>query len=122
MRGFQEADCAMVFVTKQSGLVRGYYTEKHRQNLTISKREELGSMHVQLAGIDRCTHHPKVKAPEFANDCMKRNPTAGMVLQATRELGLSLPDCLLINDSQADIEATSAVGINIVYQVKSDSP
>jgi len=45
-----------------------------------------------------------------------------MVLQAARELNLSLTDSLLIGDKPGDIEAARAAGVGRAYLVQSDNP
>ena len=122
MRRLREAGYALVIVTNQSGLARGYYTEAQYQTLTAALHEELARQGVQLDGIYQCPHHPKGTVPELSIDCECRKPAPGMVLQAARELGLSLPDSLLIGDKPADIEAARAAGVGRAYQVRSDNP
>lgn len=122
MRRLQEAGYALVIVTNQSGLARGYYTEAQYQALTTALREELARQGVKLDGVYHCPHHPKGTVPELSIDCDCRKPAPGMVLQAARELGLSLPDSLLIGDKPGDIAAARAAGVGRAYQVQSDNP
>lgn len=122
MRHLQDAGYALVVVTNQSGLARGYYTEAQYQALTTALREHLASQGVELAGVYHCPHHPKGAVPELAIDCDCRKPAPGMLLQAARELGLSLPDSLLVGDKPSDIEAARAAGVGRAYLVASDNP
>ena len=75
-----------------------------------------------MAGVYHCPHHPKGQVPELAIDCACRKPAPGMLLQAARELGLSLPDSLLVGDKASDIEAARAAGVGHAYLVQSDNP
>ena len=122
MRRLQEAGYALVIVTNQSGLARGYYSEVQYQALTVALREHLSSQGVQLAGVYHCPHHPMGSVPGLAIDCDCRKPAPGMLLQAARELGLSLPDSLLVGDKASDIEAARAAGVGCAYLVSSDNP
>lgn len=122
MRRLQEAGYALVIVTNQSGLARGYYTEAQYQTLTATLRNELARQGVKLNGVYHCPHHPEGTVPELAINCNCRKPAAGLVLRAARELGLSLPDSFLIGDKPSDIEAGRAAGVGRVYQVQSDNP
>lgn len=122
MRLLQDAGYALVVVTNQSGLARGYYSEAQYQTLTTALREHLVSQGVTLAGVYHCPHHPKGTLPELAIDCDCRKPAPGMLLKAARELGLSLHDSLLIGDKPSDIEAARAAGIGRAYRVDSDNP
>ena len=121
MRRLQGAGYALVIVTNQSGLARGYYTEAQYQALTAALRAELARQGVKLDGVYHCPHHPKGTVPELSIDCDCRKPAPGMMLQAARELGLSLPDSLLIGDKPGDIEAAQAAGVGRAYQVQSDN-
>jgi rfaE bifunctional protein nucleotidyltransferase chain/domain len=122
MRRLQDAAYALVIVTNQSGMARGYYTENQYQELTTALRNELARQGVRLDGVYHCPHHPRGTVAELAIACNCRKPAPGMVLQAVRELGLSLPDSLLIGDKPGDIEAARAAGVGQAYQVQSDNP
>jgi len=122
MRLLQDAGYALVVVTNQSGLARGYYSEADYQALTAQLREHLGREGVQLAGVYHCPHHPKGTVPGLAIDCDCRKPAPGLLLQAARELGLSLADSLLIGDKPSDITAARAAGLAQAILVDSDNP
>ena len=122
MRRLQAAGYALVIVTNQSGLARGYYTEAQYQALTQSLLNELKQQGVQVEGVYHCPHHPKGTVPELARDCDCRKPEPGLVLQAATELGLSLPDSILVGDKPSDIEAARAAGVGRAYLVDSDNP
>jgi D-glycero-D-manno-heptose 1,7-bisphosphate phosphatase len=122
MRRLQQAGYAMVIVTNQSGLARGYYSEEQYQELTRALLVELARQGVQVDGVYHCPHHPKGSVPHLATDCDCRKPAPGMILQAARELGLSLADSILIGDKPTDIEAARAAGVGHAYRVHSDNP
>ncbi len=122
MQKLQDAGYALVIVTNQSGLARGYYTEAQYQALTEALTQHLAGQGVMLDGVYHCPHHPKGSVPGLAVDCDCRKPAPGMLLQAARELGLSLPDSLLIGDKPSDIEAARAAGVGHAYLVRSDNP
>jgi D-glycero-D-manno-heptose 1,7-bisphosphate phosphatase len=111
-----------VIVTNQSGLARGLYTEAQYQALTQRLLSELQQQGVQVEGVYHCPHHPKGTVPELALDCDCRKPAPGMVLKAAGELGLSLPDSILVGDKPSDIEAARAAGVGRAYLVDSDNP
>lgn len=122
MRRLQDAGYALVIVTNQSGLARGYYTEAQYQALTEALHQELAGQGVKLDGVYHCPHHPKGSVPALAVDCDCRKPAPGMLLQAARELSLSLPDSILVGDKPSDIEAARAAGVGRAYLVQSDNP
>ena len=121
MRRLQEAGFVIVIVTNQSGIARGFYTEAQYQRLTASFRQELTSNGLKLGGIYHCPHHPMGRVQHLSVDCECRKPAPGLILQAARELGLSLHNSVLIGDKATDIEAAHLAGIGYAYQVKSDN-
>jgi D-glycero-D-manno-heptose 1,7-bisphosphate phosphatase len=122
MRRLQQAGYALVIVTNQSGLARGYFSEEQYQALTRALLAELARQGVQVDAVYHCPHHPKGSVPHLATDCDCRKPAPGMILQAARELGLSLADSILIGDKPSDMEAARAAGVGRAYRVHSDNP
>ena len=122
MKKLQDSGYALVIVTNQSGLARGYYTEGEYLQLTEAMQQHLAYHGVQLAGIYHCPHHPKGTVPAISIDCNCRKPAPGMLIQAASELWLSLPDSILIGDKTSDIEAARAAGVGRAYLVESENP
>lgn len=121
MQMLQDAGYSLVIVTNQSGLARGYYTEAEYLALTEALHQHLEVHGVKLDGVYHCPHHPKGTVHALAVDCDCRKPAPGMLVQAARELGLSLPDSLLIGDKPSDIEAARSAGLRHAYSVDSDN-
>ena len=119
MRRLHDAGYALVIVTNQSGIARGYYTEADYQALTAQLRAALAAAGCPAAGIYHCPHHPNGKLPEFAIECDCRKPQPGMLIRAARELDLSLADSFIVGDKLADAQAGRAAGIGRVYLVRS---
>lgn len=122
MHRLQQAGYALVIVTNQSGMARGYYSEDQYHVLTRNLLSELTSKGVHVDGVYHCPHHPNGIVSHLAIDCDCRKPAPGMLLQAARELNLSLHDSLLIGDKPSDIEAASAAGLGRAYLINSDKP
>lgn len=121
MRRLREAGYTLVVVTNQSGLARGMYTEAQYQALTAQMRQALAEAGAEVAGVYHCPHHPKGKVPELAVDCDCRKPEPGMILQAAKDLGLSLADSIMVGDKPSDIRAARAAGVGKAYIVSSDN-
>lgn len=121
MRRLQKAGYMLVVVTNQSGLARGYYSEANYQALTHQLRQELEYQGVKLTGVYHCPHHPNGSVTDLAIECECRKPAPGLVIQAARELGISLAESIMIGDKPADIEAARAAGVARAYQVDSDN-
>lgn len=122
MRLIQDAGYALVVVTNQSGLARGYYSEAQYQALTRQMLTTLKQAGVKLAGVYHCPHHASGVVPELSISCDCRKPAPGLLVQAARELNLSLQDSVLIGDKPSDIQASRAAGLAKAYGVSSDNP
>lgn len=119
MRKLQDAGYLLVIVTNQSGLARGYYSEAQYLALTQTLRQYLAEQGVKLAGIFHCPHHPDGKVQSLAMLCNCRKPRPGLLIEAANELGLDMPNSLLIGDKQTDIDAARAAGVGRAYSVDS---
>lgn len=122
MKKLQDSGYALVIVTNQSGLARGYYTEEEYLQLNDELKQHLAGHGVQLAGIYHCPHHPEGIVPSISIVCNCRKPAPGMLIKAASELCLSLPDSILIGDKPSDIEASRAAGVGRSYLVESENP
>jgi rfaE bifunctional protein nucleotidyltransferase chain/domain len=115
----QAAGYALVVVTNQSGLARGYYTEAEYQKLSDALRQELVRHGVRLQGIYHCPHHPGGSVPHLSVRCHCRKPEPGMLLQAAQELGLDLGASVMVGDKRTDVQAARAAGVGRAYLVAS---
>jgi rfaE bifunctional protein nucleotidyltransferase chain/domain len=121
MRRLKQAGYALVVVTNQSGIARGYYTEQQYQDLTAAMRQALADAGAGVDAVYHCPHHPKGEVAELAQDCDCRKPAPGMLLRAAKDLNLSLADSILVGDKPSDIEAARAAGVGKAYLVQSDN-
>jgi D-glycero-D-manno-heptose 1,7-bisphosphate phosphatase len=121
MRALKQAGFALVVVTNQSGIARGYYTEEQYQALTIAMKQALVEAGAAVDAVYHCPHHPAGAVAGLAADCNCRKPAPGMIFRAARELNLSLPDSILVGDKPSDIQAARAAGVGRAYIVHSDN-
>lgn len=121
MRRLKQAGYALVVVTNQSGIARGYYTEAQYQALTAAMKQALADANAAVDAVYHCPHHAKGEVAELAIDCDCRKPAPGMILRAAKELNLSLPDSILVGDKPSDIQAARAAGVGKAYIVQSDN-
>jgi D-glycero-D-manno-heptose 1,7-bisphosphate phosphatase len=119
LQRLQAAGFALVVVTNQAGIGRGYYTEGDFAHLTAHMRALLADQGVALAGVYHCPHHPSAGLGAYRQDCDCRKPRPGMLLRAAQELGLDLPRSVLVGDKLSDIEAGRAAGVRHAVLVTS---
>ena len=111
MRRLQAAGYALVIVTNQSGIARGYYDEAALERLHEKLRSTLAAQGVELAAIEYCPHLPQAEVARYALECGCRKPAPGMVLRAARVLDLDLAQSLLFGDRPSDLEAGTRAGV-----------
>lgn len=102
---------ALVIVTNQSGIGRGYYSEAQFAELTAWMSRTFAAAGAPLAGIHFCPHHPTDALGRYRVDCDCRKPMPGMLLQTGRELEIDLADSVLFGDRESDLQAALAAGL-----------
>jgi D-glycero-D-manno-heptose 1,7-bisphosphate phosphatase len=108
---------ALVVVTNQSGIARGYYGEAEHHALSAHLRTLLRPAGVALAGIYHCPHHPEAALAQWRRACDCRKPAPGLILRAVEELGLDLPASLLAGDRDSDVAAGRAAGVGRCFLI-----
>lgn len=115
-----KAGYALVVVTNQSGIARGYYTEAHFQQVTQWMVQQFALADAPLAGVYFCPHHPEFAVAGPAVPCLCRKPEPGMLLQAAAELGLDLAASIMVGDKEDDVRAGRAAGVGCCVRVAAD--
>ena len=105
LRAFRDAGFAVVIVTNQSGIARGYYDEG--QYAAVQRRlvELLGGAGVPVLASYHCPHHPAHTGP-----CDCRKPAPGLFLRAIAEHGLDPRRSVWVGDRLRDVEAAGDLG------------
>lgn len=119
MRRLQQLGYALVVVTNQAGIARGYYSEAQLAQLHQHLQALLADQGLQLSAIYHCPHHPQGAVPALARDCDCRKPAPGMLLRAAAENGLDLARSLLVGDKRSDLDAGRAAGLAACVLVRS---
>jgi D-glycero-D-manno-heptose 1,7-bisphosphate phosphatase len=118
-RVFQASGFALVVITNQAGVARGYYSEDDVRALHAWMSAQFARRGVTLTGAYYCPHHPEGTLADLAIACDCRKPQPGMILRAQRELDLDLSASVLIGDRESDIQAGINAGIPINLKMES---
>lgn len=98
------AGYALIVITNQSGVARGYFTPETLDAVHMRLRGCLAARGAVVDGIYACPHHP--------NDaCACRKPGSALYLQAAREHDLDLSHSLMIGDKDTDLLAAKNLGM-----------
>lgn len=111
LRRLHDAGHALVVVTNQSGIARGYYAEADFERVSAHMRAELAVRGVRLAAIEHCPHLPDAPLAAYRRECDCRKPAPGMILRAARRLDIDLSVSWLFGDKAIDIAAGRAAGV-----------
>ncbi len=102
---FQQAGYEIVVVTNQSGIGRGYYTEKDFHELTKWMLAEFAKQDIQILDVMFCPHHPEKALPQYLQDCDCRKPAPGMLLEAISKHQIDPKMSIMVGDKSSDLEA-----------------
>jgi D-glycero-D-manno-heptose 1,7-bisphosphate phosphatase len=109
---------AIVVVTNQSGIGRGYYTEDDYQRVTAHMRARFEAERAPIAAVYHCPFHPEAETPHYrCPDHPWRKPRPGMILAARDDLDLDLTRSILIGDRWSDIAAGAAAGVGMLVVI-----
>ena len=99
-----------VMVTNQSGVARGFFSERRLGEI---HRELCRMLHAEggsLDGIYYCPHHPTEGRGRYLRSCDCRKPAPGLLLRAAADLGLDLGRSYCVGDRLADLECGQPAG------------
>lgn len=103
---------ALLVVTNQSGLARGYFTRTQFARLqAVLEKRLLDAAGVQLLDFLVCPHAP---GPGGAPSCLCRKPAPGLLLRAARRHGIDLTRSWMVGSSLEDVEAGHRAGCRTV--------
>jgi D-glycero-D-manno-heptose 1,7-bisphosphate phosphatase len=100
----RDAGFALVLITNQSGIARGYFDVATLERIHGRLRSMLAAEGLELEAIYFCPH-----GPDDGCDC--RKPKPGMIRTAMRDLRFRPDEAVLIGDSDADMGAAAAGGV-----------
>tara|TARA_Y100001954_G_C15795031_1_gene597151 strand:- start:1421 stop:1987 length:567 start_codon:yes stop_codon:yes gene_type:complete len=101
---------AVVVITNQSGIARGYFSWHDYERVTDRLLSLLG-VSAPLAGIYANGHGPDARAGSW------RKPSPTMLLEASRELNLDLKKSILVGDRLSDLQAGARAGLQTLIHV-----
>ena len=102
---------AIVVITNQAGIGRGYYTEADFRALSAWMLDEFARRGAPIDRIYHCPDHPEHGLGDYKRDSFDRKPNPGMILKAQRDLDLDLAASVLVGDKESDIEAGRRAGV-----------
>lgn len=117
MRRLVRAGFALIVVTNQSGIARGYYGAADFEALTGWMLNELAQAGAPVLAVYHCPHHPDGVVPGLAKPCNCRKPAPGMLLRARDEHRIDMARSILIGDRESDMAAARAAGVGRAFLI-----
>ncbi|SDI74544.1 D-alpha,beta-D-heptose 1,7-bisphosphate phosphatase [Ferrimonas sediminum] len=118
-RRLHEAGYALVVVTNQSGIARGYYDEAQFAHLTQWMKEQFNAAGAPLTAVYYCPHHPDKGNDPYVRDCDCRKPEPGMLVAAAQAYELDLARSYMIGDKPSDMTAGRQADVSGCVLVRS---
>lgn len=101
----------LIVISNQSGVARGYITEKDVLAVNAEINERLFKFGVSIDAFYFCPFHPDFNNEEEYN-C--RKPSPKMILNASKDYNIDLANSYIIGDSVEDIEAGINSGLKTI--------
>lgn len=123
LRLLRDAGYLLVIVTNQSGIGRGYYTEKDFHLLNNWMLEALRCQGVEISKVYFCPHLPDAWVEEYRVDCGCRKPKLGMYQQAIADLDIDVNLSFAVGDKIRDCaicQQTNCEGFLIAENEKAE--
>jgi D-glycero-D-manno-heptose 1,7-bisphosphate phosphatase len=114
IRVLNRAGLAVVLVSNQSGIARGFFTEAVVDDVHHRISEMLAAGGARIDAYYYCPHHPDGKVPGLARVCDCRKPARGLVDRAVTEFGIDPERSFVVGDRWLDIGLARTVGAKAV--------
>jgi len=97
----------VIVITNQSGVARGYFTEKELAEIHRYMQAELLKAGARIDAVYYCPHHPD-------ENCDCRKPQPKMILQAVHEYNIDTGLSYMIGDDPKDVAAGKNAGCKTI--------
>jgi D-glycero-D-manno-heptose 1,7-bisphosphate phosphatase len=102
---------ALVVVTNQAGIGRGYYTEEDFLALTRWMEDQFSKHGAPLTAVEYCPFHPQHGIGSYRRESHRRKPSPGMLLDACAAHQLDPSASVMLGDRATDMQAALAAGV-----------
>lgn len=110
IRKLNRAGFPVIVVTNQSGVGRGYFSERLVRQAHAKIAKELAAEGARVDAFYYCPHHPTGTVKEYRKDCRCRKPSSGMAEDAAKRFHLDLKSSFVVGDSYRDMRLAFNIG------------
>lgn len=110
----------LCIVTNQSGVARGYFSEKELKLLNRKIIQKLKKHKIKINHIEYCPYHENSIIKQYKKKSFFRKPNPGMIIKILKKYKTPAKNCILIGDKMTDLKAGKNAGIkkNFMYNEK----
>ncbi len=113
LKELQEKDFRFIIITNQSGIARGYYTEKDFWKFNDYIIEQLKRKGIEILKTYFSPYHPE-GIGKYKKDTKCRKPNTGMLERAALDFEVDKNTSWIIGDKWADAKAGKNFGIKSI--------
>jgi D-glycero-D-manno-heptose 1,7-bisphosphate phosphatase len=110
IRVLNRAGLAVVLVSNQSGIARGFFTDAVVENVHQRMGDMLAGGGARIDAYYYCPHHPEGSVAALAKVCDCRKPARGLVDRAVADFGVDPAQSFVVGDRWLDIGLARTVG------------
>ncbi len=116
-RSAKNIGMAIVVITNQAGIGRGYYSEEQFNILTDWMKSRFIEEGIAIDAVYFCPFHPTHGVGAYKKESYDRKPNPGMLFRARDELGIDLASSFFVGDNATDIAAARSASIGTAVLV-----
>ncbi len=105
-------------ITNQSGIGRGYYSEKDFHVLNNKIKKNLQNKNIFINDILFCPHHPSKAKGKYKIICNCRKPKIGMINNLKKKWIVNIKKSFFIGDKKSDFDTARKSNIKFYYVKK----
>jgi len=105
LRKLRESGYKLIVITNQSGIARGYFTEKQYRAVETEVSRQIGTSLIDATYF--CPHLPD-------DGCKCRKPSSEMILNAACDHDVDLARSFFIGDKRSDLECGRNAGVRTI--------
>ncbi len=114
VRKLNAAGLAVVVITNQSGVGRGFFTEDELRVIHDRMIEDFAAAGARIDAVYYCPHFIGSSSAAYDRDCACRKPFPGMALKAREAFDLDLENSYMVGDKVEDIRFGMNAGASSV--------
>ena len=100
----------LIIVSNQSGVARGYFTEKEVNKVNEALLNMLEDQGVHISGVYYCPHYVNGVVEKYSINCNCRKPKTGLIDKACLDFSIDLNKSYVIGDKDSDIQLAKNAG------------